>query len=77
MTDICPECQANSHEHYIELTIALPLSVFDWLSAKAESNRDAECPDWAVEDEATIELWIAMDISLEIAAEDAAKETAA
>jgi hypothetical protein len=58
-------------EDFVELAIVVPQSVFDWLYAKAEAGRNAEYPDWDVEDEATVELMTAMDIAVEIAREEA------
>ncbi len=68
---VCPACQARMNEDYVELTIIVPQSVFDWLTAKAEASRNAEYPDWDAEDEATVELMTAMDIAIDIAREDA------
>jgi hypothetical protein len=59
-------------EATVKMTILVPQSVFDWLNAKAEAGRNAEYPDWNVEDEATVELMTSMDIGIEIAREDAA-----
>lgn len=68
---VCPTCQARVNEDYVELTIVVPQSVFDWLTAKAEAGRNAEYADCEVEDEAAVELMIAMDIAIDIALEDA------
>jgi hypothetical protein len=72
--NVCPACQARMSEVYVELAIMVPQSVFDWLNAKAEAGRTAEYPDWDVEDEATVELMIAMDIAIEIALQDAEEQ---
>lgn len=68
---ICPACQARMNEDYVELTIVVPQFVLDWLTAKAEAGRNAEYPDWEVEDEATVELLTAMDTVIDIAREEA------
>ena len=53
------------------MTVVVPQSVFDWLSAKAEADRSGDYPDWNVEDEAAVELMTAMDIAIDIAREEA------
>lgn len=68
---VCPACRARMNEDYVELTIVVPQSVLDWLTAKAEAGRNAEYPDWEVEDEAAVELLTAMETVIDIAREEA------
>lgn len=59
------------HETWVEMTIVVPQSVFDWLSAKAEATRSSEYTDWDAEDEAAVEVMTAMDIAIDIARDEA------